>query len=129
MEKGVLHALRVYRKSLALHKLSEALAFYFSYNRETLLLNFRDDIIQALLTDAALITKKIEQAALSNSRNVQMRSLAFVNIMLRNMRAYCNGLERDGIQEKDYLNLLRGEIEVFKSSLKKWYKSFYPRKD
>lgn len=129
MKKDTLHALGVYRKSLVLHRLSEAVASYFSYNRESLLLSFRDDIIQALLTDAALITKKIEQAALSNSRNVQMRSLAFINIMLRNMRAYCNGLEREGIQEKDYLNLLRGEIESFKTSFKKWHKSFYPRKN
>ncbi|MEO9510530.1 MAG: hypothetical protein ABJN84_16775 [Flavobacteriaceae bacterium] len=128
MERNALNSLGVYRKSLALRDLSEAVAAYFSYNREILSLrkvdSFRDDITKSLMTDAMLITKEVEQAALSNSYSVRMRSLTFINIMTRNILAYCNGLEKDGIKEKEYLNLLRGEIKVFRTSFKKWRKSF-----
>jgi len=128
MERSSLNSLGVYRKSLALRDLSEAVASYFSYNRDMLSLrkydSIRDDITQSLMTDAVLITKEVEQAALSNSYSVRMKSLTFINIMTRNILAYCNGLERDGVKEKEYLNLLRKEIKVFRSSFKKWRKSF-----
>ncbi|WP_108423382.1 MULTISPECIES: hypothetical protein [Flagellimonas] len=133
MERNSLDSLSVYRRSLALREMSEAVASYFSYNREILSLRkidcFRDDITQSLMTDALQITKEVEQAALSNSHSVRMRSLTFVNIMTRNILAYCNGLERDGVKEKEYLNLLRREIKTFRISFKKWRKSLINRND
>jgi thioredoxin-related protein len=133
MERSSLNSLVVYRKSLALRDLSEAVASYFSHNREILSLRkidcFRDDISRSLLADADLITKEVEQAALSNSHSVRMRSLSYVNIMTRNILAYCNGLERDGVKEKEYLNLLRKEIRIFRITFKKWRKSLMNRND
>jgi len=133
MERSSINSLVVYRKSLALRDLSEAVASYFSHNREILSLRqidcFRDDLTKSLRTDADLITKELEQAALSNSHSVRMRSLSFVNIMTRNILAYCNGLERDGIKEKEYINLLRKEIKTFRISFKKWRKSLNNRHD
>ncbi|MCL6265195.1 TIGR03643 family protein [Flagellimonas myxillae] len=130
MERQSLNSLGVYQRSLALRDLSEAVAHYFSRNKDLFSLpkigSFRDDISQSLMTDAVQITKEVEQAALSNSYSVKMRSLTFINIMTRNILAYCNGLERDGVKEKEYLNLLRGEIKTFRSSFKKWRKSFHP---
>lgn len=126
MERGALHSLRVYRKALALFKLSEALASYFAYNQAMLSLSFRDDLMQAILTDATLIIRKVEQAALSRSAAVRVKSLAFVNIMIRNMGSYCNGLERDGVEEKEYLNLLRREVKSFRVSFVKWSKDLLP---
>lgn len=128
MEKHSLHSLGVYRKSLALRDLSEAVAFYFSQNRDLLSIrkigSFRDDITKSLMTDAVQITKEVEQAALSKSDSARMKSLSFINIMTRNILAYCNGLEMDGVKEKEYLNLLRREIKTFRTSFKKWRKSF-----
>jgi len=128
MEKNSLNSLGVYRKSLALRDLSEAVAYYFSYNKDMLALrkigSFRDDVMQSLMTDAVQITKEVEHAALSNSYASRMRSLSFINVMTKNILAYCNGLERDGVKEKEYLNLLRREIKVFRVSFKKWRKSF-----
>ena len=133
MERNSLNSLVVYRKSLALRDMSEAVAAYFSHNREKLswrkIDSFRDDITASLLNDASLITKEVEQAALSNSYSVRMRSLTFINIMTRNILAYCNGLERDGVKEKEYLNLLRREIKIFRISYKKWRKSLHNRND
>ena len=133
MERSSLNTLLVYRKSLALRDLSEAVASYFSRNQEMLSLRqidcFRDDITKSLMTDALLITQEVEQAALSNSHSVRMKSLSFVNVMTRNILAYCNGLERDGVKEKEYLNLLRGEIKTFRITFKKWRKSISNRND
>ncbi len=133
MERGSLNSLVIYRKSLALRDLSEAIANYFSYNKEVLSIrqveSFRDDLTKSMLTDAVLITKEIEQVALSNSYSVRMKSLTFINIMTRNILAYCNGLERDGVKEKEYLNLLRKEIRMFRSSFKKWRKSILNRNE
>ena len=133
MERSSLNTLLVYRKSLALRDLSEAVASYFSRNQEMLSLrqidSFRDDITKSLMTDALLITQEVEQAALSNSHSVRMKSLSFVNVMTRNILAYCNGLERDGVKEKEYLNLLRREIKTFRITFKKWRKSISNRND
>ncbi|RIV45401.1 hypothetical protein [Flagellimonas pelagia] len=133
MERSSLNTLLVYRKSLALRDLSEAVASYFSRNQEMLSLRqidcFRDDITKSLMTDALLITQEVEQAALSNSHSVRMKSLSFVNVMTRNILAYCNGLERDGVKEKEYLNLLRREIKTFRITFKKWRKSISNRND
>ena len=118
----------MYRKSLALRDMSEAIASYFSYNRDFFSLrrygSFRDDISKSLVTDATLIAKEVEHVAKSNSYSVRMRSLSFIHIMTQNILAYCNGLEKDGVAEKEYLNLLRKEIKTFRSSFKKWRKSF-----
>lgn len=128
-----MNSLSVYRRSLALREMSEAVASYFSSNRELLSMPnmdcFRNDITQSMMTDASLITQEVEQAALSNCHSVRMRSLTFVSIMTRNILAYCNGLERDGVKEKEYLNLLRREIKIFRGSFKKWRKSLINRHD
>lgn len=128
-----MNSLVIYRKSLALRDLSEAIASYFAYNKEILswrkIDSFRDDLTQCLMTDALLITKEVEQAALSDSYSVRMKSLSYINIMTRNILAYCNGLERDGVKEKEYLNLLRGEIKTFRTSFKKWRKYLLNRND
>ena len=116
-----------------MREMSEAVASYFSQNRDVLAMHnidcFRNDITQSLRTDGELIAQEVEQAALSNSHSVRMKSLTFVNIMTRNILAYCNGLERDGVKEKEYLNLLRREIKVFRISFKKWRKSLGGRND
>jgi hypothetical protein len=49
-----------------------------------------------------------------------MRSATFINIMIRNINSYCTGLEKDGVREKEYLNLLRKEINSFRASFRKW---------
>ena len=128
MQRGSIYSLPVYKKSLDVYDLSKALASYFSYNKDLLSLknsnSFRDTLSDSLLTDAQMITKELETAALSSSYSVRMKSLTFINIMTRNILAYCNGLERDGIKEKEYLNLLRKEIKTFRKSFKNWRKSF-----
>ncbi len=125
-----LHNLRtvpVYRRSLALCEMSREIASYVSFNKDLLKLyksnSLRDIIADSLLTDAILIPQKIAIAETTNSYTERLKTTSYISIMIRNISSYCNGLEHDGVNEKEYLNLLRGEIAVFRSSFKKWRKS------
>lgn len=57
-----------------------------------------------------------------------MKSARFINIMLKNIVSYCNGLEKDGVREKEYLNLLRKEIRSFRKTFRIWRKSLVRRR-
>ena len=122
-----LKALPVYKKALDLCAMSREIASYFSHNHDLLTLyksnSLRDHIADSLLSDAILIPQQIAQAENSKSVAVRMKSVTFINIMTRNILSYCNGLEKDGVKEKEYLNLLRKEIKSFRKSFKKWRKS------
>jgi len=114
----------VYQKALELGKMSRAIASYVSYNKDILKLyqsnSHRDNIAGSLLTDTILIPEKIAVVENSSSYSERTRTLTFINIMIRNINSYCTGLEKDGVKEKEYLNLLRTEIKSFRRSYKKW---------
>jgi len=122
-----LRSLPVYQKALELCTLSRELASFVTYNKNMLTLyqsqSLRDHIADSLLTDAVLIPQQIARAETSDSVSDRMKSATFIGIMIRNISAYCNGLEQDGVREKEYLHLLRREIRIFRRSFKKWRKS------
>ncbi|WP_350287319.1 hypothetical protein [uncultured Croceitalea sp.] len=127
MESANQNSLIIYQKSLALKDLSTAIARYFSsetgffeQEKKTAL---RHDIAYALFTDAELIASTVRRVSMSSSKTFQSKHLTFVNIMTRNILAYCKGLEEDGVKEKEYLNLLRREIKTFRSYFKQWRRS------
>lgn len=123
-----LGSLPVYRKSLGLYQLSTHIASFITYNKDLRKLyrspSLRDNMAGAILHDARLISQQIARAESSNNYMVRVKSATFINIMIRNISSYCNGLERDGVKEKEYLNLLRKELRSFRKSFKKWRKSF-----
>lgn len=117
----------VYKKALELSKMSREIASYVSYNKDLLKLyqsnSLRDRIADSLLTDTILIPQKIALVENSNSYSERANTVTFINIMIRNINSYCTGLEKDGVKEKEYLNLLRMEIQSFRKSYKKWKKT------
>ncbi|MBT8280984.1 MAG: hypothetical protein KJO16_05355 [Muriicola sp.] len=122
-----LGSLPIYEKAIDLCTLSRELVSFVSYNKNLLTLcqsdSLRDHIADSLITDATLIPQQIARAETSNSIEDKLKSATFIGIMLRNINSYCNGLEHDGIREKEYLNLLRREIRTFRRSFKIWRKS------
>ncbi|WP_317168445.1 hypothetical protein [Costertonia aggregata] len=104
--------------------MSREIAAFVSHNKNLLELyksnSLRDHIADALLTDAILITQKIELVESSQSYSVRIHSANFIHIMTQNILSYCKGLEMDGVKEKEYLNLLLKEIKVFRKSFKSW---------
>jgi len=127
MSSQNLRTVPVYRKSLALCEMSREIASYVTFNKDLLKLyksnSLRDIIADSLLTDVILIPQKIAVAESTSSYTERLKTTSYISIMIRNISSYCNGLEHDGVNEKEYLNLLRGEIAVFRSSFKMWRKS------
>ena len=120
-------SLPVYQRSLALKDLSTAVANYFSYDGDLFVLpkksGLRNEIANALFIDASLISKNLVEAATASSKKRRNKNIIYINIMIRNILAYCNGLEKDGVKEKEYVQLLRKEIRSFRADFKQWRKS------
>ncbi|MEA1787027.1 hypothetical protein U1E44_13085 [Arenibacter sp. GZD96] len=128
-----LKTIPIYKEALDLCRISRELVSYVTYNKDLLKLyqsnSLRDSIADSLLTDAILIPQKIVQAEWSESHSVRLKSASFIYIMTRNILSYCNGLEKDGVKEKEYLNLVRNEIKSFRKSFKAWRRSFRSNED
>jgi len=114
----------VYLKALELREISRAIGSYLSFNKDILNLcksnSLRDNIVDLLIADSVTIPQQIAQVESSKSYKEQIKSVTLINIMIRNISSYCMGLEKDGVKEKEYLNLLKSEISSFRESFKKW---------
>lgn len=117
-------SIALHRKALELCEMSRKIAAYVCVNKDLIRTyqsnSHRDIIINSMVTDAILIPQKIKLAERSNSRAIKMSSIRFVNIMSKNILSYCNGLEKDGLKEKEYLHLLKSEIKSFRKSFLSW---------
>ena len=126
MNSKAYSSLPVYKNSLALRDLSDALGHYFSSDKRTYskkTLGLRTIIAESIMKDASLIPVTIEKAYMSTSVNQRMQNAGFINIITRNIISYCNGLEKDGVKEKEYISLLRKELRTFRKSFKQWRSS------
>lgn len=124
MSQNNLGAVPVYKSALELREISRAIGSYLSFNKDFVKLcksnSLRDNILDLLIEDTVSIPEQIELAQTSKSYKEQRKSITLINIMIRNINSYCMGLEKDGVKEKDYLNLLKSEISSFRKSFKKW---------
>lgn len=124
MSSKNLGSIPVYQKALELREISKAIASYISMQRDVITryqsMSLRDTIADSLVNDTVLIPEQIAQAEYSKSYAERASSASFINIMIRNINSYCLGLEKDGVKEKEYLNLLRAEIKSFRKSFTKW---------
>lgn len=126
MDNKGFSSLQVYKNSLVLRDLSDALSYYFSPEQNTSSrrsMGLRAVIAESLITDASLLPVTIEEAYKSHSLSIRLKNATFINIITRNIISYCNGLEKDGIKEKEYVQLLRNELKTFRKSFKQWRKS------
>ncbi|ASV29152.1 hypothetical protein [Maribacter cobaltidurans] len=114
----------VYKKALELCRMSREIASYVSFNKDLLRLyesnSLRDIIANSILTDAILIPQKIALVESSRSPSEKLQHVSFINIMIRNINSYCLGLEKDGVKETEYINLLRSELKSFRKYYRKW---------
>lgn len=116
--------LPVYRQALELRTMSREIASFVTYNKDLLTLyksnSLRDHIADSLLTDAILIPQQIARAERTSSVLIRERSIHFINVMTQNLTSYCLGLEKDGVREREYLDLLRKELKNFRRAFKLW---------
>ena len=126
MKNTPFNTLPVYRNSLVLRDLSDALAQYFTPDKPVFKsqnIGLRAIIAASLATDASLLPETIEKVYSTTSIDARRKNTTFISIITKNLVSYCNGLERDGIKEKEYLQLLRNELRTFRKSFKQWRKS------
>jgi len=126
MDNHNLKSLPVYKDSLVLRDLSDALGNYFSSEHKTFSsksMGLRAVIAESLITDASLLPVTIKDTYTSNSINDRLQNVSFINIITRNIISYCNGLEKDGVKEREYVHLVRKELKTFRKSFKQWRKS------
>lgn len=128
MSNKNLRHIPIYKKALELCIVSREIASYVSFNKDLLRLyestSLRDVMANSLLTDSILIPQKIAQTEFSESTSERLKNVSFINIMIRNINSYCLGLEKDGVKETEYLNLLREELKSFRKHYKKWKSSY-----
>lgn len=126
MKNSGFNSLPVYKNSLVLRDLSDALGHYFFSEHNVFSqksLGLRATIAKSLITDASLLPITIEETYNSSSLSNRLKNATFINIITRNIISYCNGLEKDGVREKEYIQLLRMELKTFRTSFKQWRKS------
>ncbi|NQZ45624.1 MAG: hypothetical protein HRT65_15060 [Flavobacteriaceae bacterium] len=118
----------IHQKSQALCDLSQAVASYFSKQNDVFKRKrtaaLRDDIANSIATDALLLPATLRKVQTSDSIRALRHHVAFVNTITKNILSYCNGLEKDGIREREYVGLLRKEIYSFRTYFKQWRSSF-----
>ncbi|MFM1879073.1 MAG: hypothetical protein RLZZ241_1939 [Bacteroidota bacterium] len=116
--------LPVYRQALELRTMSREIASFVTYNKDLLTLcksnSLRDHIADSILTDAILIPQQIARAERTTSALIRQRCIQFINVMTQNLTSYCTGLEKDGVREREYLDLLRHELKHFRRVFKIW---------
>lgn len=121
-------ALPVYRTAMNLCFISREIVSYLTHNKDLLQLyksnSFRDTVADAILTDAILIPQKIALAERSSCNSTRNSTVLHIHIMTKNILSYCRGLEHDGVKEKEYINLLREELKIFRKSYKHWKRTF-----
>ena len=113
----------VYAKSLDIQAMGRAISLLFAGTREGRRrqpLGLRAQIAQALGTDVELIRENVELAAASPSILMRKQNVRFAGILVRNIISYCNGLEHEGVKEREYVQLLKREIEQFGRVLGRW---------
>jgi len=127
MSSENLGAVPVYQKAESLYEISRHLVSYVSFNKDLVKLyqsnSLRDSIANSLLIDARLISNNMAQALSTKSYSERLRNAKFISIMIDNINSYCTGLEKDGVKEKEYLNLLRTEVKSFRKSFVKWIRT------
>ncbi len=127
MSSENLGAVPVYQKAESLYEISRHLVSYVSFNKDLVKLykskSLRDIIANSLLTDTRLIAKNMAQALASKSYSERLRNANFISIMIGNINSYCTGLEKDGVSEKEYVNLVRNEIKSFRTSFATWIRT------
>ena len=114
----------VYKKSLDLKDLGTAVAHYFSIDRSPIKNHpksgLRNDIARAIFIDASLLPSKVARISASAPKEVSFKHLRFIQTMTKNLWSYCNGLEHDGVEETEYIQLLKKEVNIFQDDFKRW---------
>ncbi len=124
MKKDSNYSHPLYLHALALGDISQAIAQYVEYKYETLngsgFVHLQAEIAEAIRNDSRLIQQNTAEIAGLESRGRLGANLRFLRTLGKNLLSYCNGLEYHGLKEREYIQLLRREVKLYRRALKHW---------
>lgn len=118
----------VYHKAVEIDQISRALAVNESFDPELMSsykhwsLQFR--IFESINNDIKLLRKCLKK--LTKTQNIEERlySIKQVDSISFNLISYCNGLENNPSNNREYISLFKYEAIQFSKLYKKWVNSF-----
>ncbi len=126
-EYNNVHQLKVYQKAISVFKLSRALAAFISDNKSVLAMhrskNKTDRYAINLVMDAMSLAPKIALVTTSYSKKIKKRRLKALKQISNKLNTYCDYLEQNYQQSKEYIAVLRKEISDFSKERSYWENS------
>jgi len=122
------NAKSVFHKVVEIDQISRALAVNESFDPELLStysywsLQYR--IFEAINTDIKLLKKCLKKLTRKQSLEDRLHSIKQVDSISFNLISYCNGLENNPTNNREYLSLFKNEAIQFSKLYKKWVNSF-----
>lgn len=129
METNNFNQLPVYKKALDIFQVSRGIACALSEKRHVLEMNYsstENDQVAGVLVSTSLKLFP-ELAAIQNAtsrENLQKRAQK-IRRSARILLAKCKVIEQQGIKEKEFLKLLRTEINQFDRLFGEWLRTLY----
>lgn len=113
----------LYKKSEEIFKLTQALIQIVPIENEFL----QETCVKFMMEDAMLISAKISGAEAVDLYDLKMENAAIIRKCARELYVRAGSLQHeDDIKDKEYIELLRNEIEAFRLLFIDWVASFDP---
>ena len=118
----------VYHKAAEIDQISRALAVNESFDPELMSsykhwsLQYR--IFESINNDIKLLRKCLKKLTKTQNNEERLYSIKQVDSISFNLISYCNGLENNPSNNREYISLFKYEAIQFSKLYKKWVKSF-----
>ncbi|UNY97371.1 hypothetical protein MQE36_09715 [Zhouia spongiae] len=116
----------IYKKALNIFGLSRAIANYIGNDKSILHLHHSskktDNYSASLVMESMSLSQKIVRSYTSEGHQNKRKHLRSLEKAVHKLNAYCEYLEYNYTQSKDYIGILRKELRLFSKEKFKWEK-------
>ena len=120
--------LLVYQKALEIFKLSRHIASYISYDKNVLKMRVssspNDVFINEFLIKSLRLAPNIAAAESQNNPKIKLKYAKSLQRITEQLNSYCTALDRNSPQGRNFIKLLRDELDKFKKLQQGWVMSF-----
>lgn len=124
MSSPELRNLPVYQKALEIFKVSKAIAFSISENRNILEMENSADMNHRfageIVSDSLSLLPKLALFQNTSSHSLRLKRAKKIQKTARNILLKCKRMEYNGVKEKEFLYLLYSEIQQFNRLFAEW---------
>jgi hypothetical protein len=120
--------LPIYCKALEIFKLSRNVASYISFDKNIIEMHqstISKDVQAGILTMNSLaLAPKIAAAETNSKFEIKMRHARTLKKLSKQLQKACDHLENTNCQGKEFIQLLKNEIQLFKKMQRSWVLNF-----